>query len=170
MGKTASILLPRHGLIFRELTDEKEFAFTHIRTEPPRNALPPWTAFPQRTAVPPSAGSNVIRTKSASVTVLLFASDNDLLSLRLGRLPSMLQNCSVREKTMNAILTKSASVTVLLLASDNDFLSLRLGLLPSMLQNCPVREKTTERCGEDDEEDAKGSVLAPVCGFPLFRE
>ena len=122
LGKIASILLSRHGLVLKDFKDVKEIAFTHIRTEPPRDALPPCTAFPKRTAVPPSAGgagSNVIHTKPASVTVLLLARDSDLLSLRLG--PS-----------------------------------------PSMLQHCPVREKTTGQCGEDDEEDAKASVLARV--------
>ena len=95
----ASILLPRHGLGLKHFTDEKEVALTHICTEPPRNAVSPWTAFPQRTAVPSSADSNVILTKSASVTVLLLASDSDLLSLQLGPSPSMLQHCPVREKT-----------------------------------------------------------------------
>ena len=155
MGKIASILLPGHGLVLKDFIDVKEFAFTHIRTEPPRthnhtelprNALPPWTALPPRTAVPSSAGSNVIHAKFASLTVLLLARDIDLLSLRLGLSPSM----------------KSVSLTVLLLARNIDFLSLRVGLSPSMLQHFPAREKSLEHYGEDDEEDAKASVMARV--------
>ena len=41
MGKIASILLPRHGLVLNDSIDVKEIASTHIRTEPPRNALLP---------------------------------------------------------------------------------------------------------------------------------